>query len=80
MRNIIPKLKKINIIKEGVLMDSGNKASENEDDHDGRITLIKSDHPSFTYEVYDYKSGVFRGYMGNRKKTEERKDELENIK
>ena len=70
MRNIIPKLKKINIIKE---------EDEEDDNNDGRIILIKSDNPNFTYEVYDYKSGIFRGFTGNRKKTEERKDELENI-
>jgi len=54
MRNHIPKVKKIKIIK------------EDEEDNDGRITLIKSDNPNFTYEVYDYKTGLFRGYTGNK--------------
>jgi len=31
----------------------------------GSITLIESDNPNFTYEVYDYR-GIFVGYMGNR--------------
>jgi hypothetical protein len=56
MRNRIPKVKKIKIIKE----------DEEDNDYDGRITLIKSDNPNFTYEVYDFKTGVFRGFMGNR--------------
>lgn len=56
MRNRIPKVKKIKIIKE----------EEEEEDYDGRITLIKSDNPNFTYEVYDFKTGLFRGFMGNR--------------
>ena len=29
----------------------------------GSITLIESDNPNFTYEVYDYR-GIFVGYMG----------------
>jgi len=55
MRNHIPKVKKIKVIKE-----------DEEDNDDGRIILIKSDNPNFTYEVYDYKSGLFRGFMGNK--------------
>jgi hypothetical protein len=35
----------------------------------GSITLIESDNPNFTYEVYDYR-GIFVGYMGFRKKDE----------
>jgi hypothetical protein len=31
----------------------------------GSITLIESDNPNFTYEVYDYR-GIFVGYMGNK--------------
>jgi len=55
MRNHIPKVKKIKVIKE-----------DEDDNNDGRITLIKSDNPNFTYEVYDYKSGLFKGFMGNK--------------
>jgi len=35
----------------------------------GSITLIESDNPNFTHEVYDYR-GIFVGYMGFRKKDE----------
>jgi len=56
MRNRIPKVKKIKIIKE----------EDEDNDYDGRITLIKSDNPNFTYEVYDFKTGLFKGFMGNR--------------
>ena len=35
----------------------------------GSITLIESDNPNFTYEVYDYR-GIFVGYMGFRKNKE----------
>lgn len=35
----------------------------------GSLTLIESDNPNFTYEVYDYR-GIFVGYMGFRKKDE----------
>jgi hypothetical protein len=64
MRNRIPKVKKIKVIKE---------EGASEEDNDGRITLIKSDNPNFTYEVYDYKTGLFRGFMGNKKSTEDNK-------
>jgi hypothetical protein len=35
----------------------------------GSITLIESDNPNFTYEVYDYR-GIFVGYMGRPSRTE----------
>jgi hypothetical protein len=35
----------------------------------GSITLIESDNPNFTHEVYDYR-GIFVGYMGFRKNKE----------
>ena len=35
----------------------------------GSITLIESDNPNFTYEVYDYR-GIFVGYMGRPSGTE----------
>lgn len=66
MRNRIPKIKKIKIIKE----EDEDRSSATDggaiNDYDGRITLIKSDNPNFTYEVYDFKTGLFKGFMGNR--------------
>ena len=35
----------------------------------GSITLIESDNPNFTYEVYDYR-GIFVGYMGRPSRAE----------
>jgi len=40
----------------------------------GSITLIESDNPNFTYEVYDYR-GIFVGYMGNKSYQFRKKDE-----
>jgi len=40
----------------------------------GSITLIESDNPNFTYEVYDYR-GIFVGYMGNKSIQFRKKDE-----
>jgi len=35
--------------------------------NNGEIILIKSDNPKYTYEVYWKKTGIFAGYMGNRR-------------
>lgn len=59
MRNRIPKVKKIKIIKE-----------EDEDNDYDKIILIKSEHPTFSHEVYRHIDGFFIGYTGNKKSTE----------
>ena len=65
MRNHIPKLKTLKYTK---------TREEIEDKDDGRLTLIKSDNPTFEWEAYHFKSGAFLGYLSPRKK-EERKEE-----
>lgn len=62
MRNRIPKVKKIKIIKE-----------EDEDNDYDKIILIKSEHPTFSHEVYRHIDGLFIGYTGNKKSTEDNK-------
>jgi len=62
MRNHIPKVKKIKIIKE----------DEEDNDYD-KIILIKSEHPTFSHEVYRHIDGRFIGYTGNKKSTEDNK-------
>lgn len=63
MRNRIPKVKKIKIIKEED-EDGGN-------DYD-KIILIKSEHPTFSHEVYRHIDGFFIGYTGNKKPLDSR--------
>jgi hypothetical protein len=65
MRNRIPKVKKIKVIKE-------EGASEEDNDYD-KIILIKSEHPTFSHEVYRHIDGRFIGYTGNKKSTEDNK-------
>jgi len=67
-RNRIPTLRILRLAKEKY---------DNEDNDDGRLTLIKSDNPTFEWEAYHYKSGVFLGYMGPRKMDKERKDDTD---
>jgi len=62
MRNKIPKVKKIKVIKE----------DEEDNDYD-KIILIKSEHPTFSHEVYRHIDGFFIGYTGNKKSTEDNK-------
>jgi hypothetical protein len=62
MRNITPKVKKIKVIKE-----------EEEDNDYDKIILIKSEHPTFSHEVYRHIDGCFLGYTGNKKSTEDNK-------
>jgi hypothetical protein len=71
MRNHIPRLKTLKYTK---------TKEEIEDKDYGRIILIKSDNPNFEYEVYDFKSGIFRGYTGNKNFKEKREESnLENV-
>lgn len=72
MRNIIPKIKTLKYTK---------SKEEMEEDYTGRIILIESENPNFSHEVYDFKTGLFRGYTGNKHfKNEERKESnLENV-
>jgi hypothetical protein len=44
----------------------------------GEIILIKSDHPKYTYEVYWKQTGIFSGYMGNRKSEENKERKIMN--
>lgn len=70
MRNKNPRLSKIQIVK---------TQEEQDDNNDGRITLIKSDNPNFEWEAYHFKTGTFLGYLSPRKnKDEERKEEIKN--
>jgi len=72
MRNQIPKLKTLKYTK--------TREEQEEEDYTGRLILIESDNPNFSHEVYDFKSGVFRGYTGNKnfKKNIESKNEERN--
>lgn len=69
MRNRIPKVKKIKIIKE----EDEDRSSATDggaiNDYD-KIILIKSEHPTFSHEVYRHIDGFFIGYTGNKKSTE----------
>ena len=60
-RNSIPTLRILRLAKDKY---------ESEETNTGRITLIKSDNPTFEWEAYHHKSGVFLGYMGPRKMSE----------
>ena len=69
MRNHIPKVKTLKYTK---------SKEEIEDTDDGRLTLIKSDNPTFEWEAYHFKTGAFLGYLSPRKnKNEERNDKIE---
>lgn len=59
MRNHIPRLKTLKYTK---------TREEQDDNNDGRITLIKSDNPKWRYEVYRFIDGGFLGYMAEIKK------------
>jgi hypothetical protein len=67
MRNHIPKVKTLKYTK---------SKEEIEDTDDGRITLIKSDNPTFEWEAYHFKTGTFLGYLSPRKQ-EKREDKIE---
>lgn len=67
MRNQIPKIKSLKYTK---------TREELEDNDDGRITLIKSDNPTFEWEAYHFKTGSFLGYLSPRKQNK-REDKIE---
>jgi len=68
MRNHIPKLKTLKYTK--------TREEQINSDY-GKIILIESDNPNFSHEVYDFNTGVFRGYTGNKKFKEKREDKIE---
>lgn len=68
MRNHIPRLKTLKYTK---------TREEQEDNTDGRLTLIKSDNPNFEWEAYHFKSGRFLGYLSPRK--QEKREEESNL-
>jgi hypothetical protein len=70
MRNHIPKLKTLKYTK---------TRQEIDDDDDGRLTLIKSDNPTFEWEAYHFKTGIFLGYLSPRKQEKREESNLENV-
>lgn len=70
MRNHIPRIKTLKYTK---------TREEQEDNDDGRITLIKSDNPKWRYEVYRFIDGGFLGYMGEIKREKREISNLEEI-